>query len=43
MINKYIAIEYEMNVKVFCFLAEESVFDMMVYKSFHFLIVKSCL
>jgi hypothetical protein len=25
-----------MNVKVFCFLAEESVFDMMVYKMFSF-------
>jgi hypothetical protein len=25
-----------MNVKVFCFLAEDSVFDMMVYKMFSF-------
>jgi hypothetical protein len=25
-----------MNVKLFCFLAEESVFDMMVYKMFPF-------
>jgi hypothetical protein len=36
MINVYIAIDYEMNVKLFCFLAEESVFDMMVYKMFLF-------
>jgi len=36
MINKWIVIEYEMNVKIFCFSAEESVFDMMVYKMFSF-------
>jgi len=36
MVNIYIAIDYEINVKVFCFLAEESVFDMMVYKMFSF-------
>jgi len=36
MINKWITIEYEMNVKIFHFLAEESVFVMMVYKMFSF-------